>query len=66
MALSKLIVASLLVSLVLLNLVDAHQSCKNKREGSLFQRIELVELVVNVATASHPVLRKPRNVSSLC
>ncbi|KAK7376718.1 hypothetical protein VNO80_02132 [Phaseolus coccineus] len=40
MALSKLILISLLVSLLLLHLVDAHQSVQAQTQGSLLQQID--------------------------
>ncbi|KAL9330447.1 hypothetical protein ACSQ67_000057 [Phaseolus vulgaris] len=51
MALSKLILASLLASLLLLHLVNAHQSFIISSKSL---RKSLWKLVVNAATASHP------------
>ncbi|KAG2390546.1 uncharacterized protein HKW66_Vig0220480 [Vigna angularis] len=63
MALSKLILASLLASLLLLHLVDANQSTVKEHavRGAVYHLVlvsakELVELVAVAATASHLVL----------
>ncbi|ESW32658.1 hypothetical protein PHAVU_001G006500 [Phaseolus vulgaris] len=57
MALSKFILASLVVSFLVLHLVDAHQSVQEQMQGSLFQQIDCNQACgVRCHLSSHPNL----------